>query len=208
MRAAVFASGGGSNFQSIADACRSGFIAAEIALVVSNIDGAGVLERARSEGIPTLVIRSDQFEAPTDFSDALISQLRAHGIDFIILAGYMKKIPSRVLDVFPNRVLNIHPALLPSFGGKGMYGIHVHEAVIASGAKETGATVHLVDEHYDTGPIILQKRVPVLKTDSPASLAQRVLELEHRLYPEAIQLIIESGFNPQTPKKPSTDDHQ
>jgi len=189
MRTAVFASGGGSNFQAIVDAGKNGIIDSKVVLCISNLEQAGVLDRARKENIDSLVIRSDQFEKNGEFSDALLSRLADYKIDLIALAGYMKKIPSRLIRKYPNRILNIHPALLPEFGGKGMFGIHVHRAVIQSGTEYSGVTVHFVDEGYDTGPVLLQKRIAVLPTDTPESLAQRILEIEHELYPAAIKLL-------------------
>ena len=131
------------------------------------------------------------FGAPEHYTEALLDLLDRHGIDFIALAGYMKKIPSTVVERFRGRMLNMHPALLPAFGGQGMYGRRVHEAVLAYGVRWTGATVHLVDEDYDTGPIVLQEPVPVRPDDTAATLAARVLEAEHRLYPEALRLFAE-----------------
>ena len=189
MRTAVFASGGGSNFQAIVDARKSGIIDSRVVLCISNCEQAGVLERARKENIDSIVIRSEQFEKNGEFSLALLSCLAEYEIDLIALAGYMKKIPSQLIQAYPNRILNMHPALLPDFGGKGMYGMHVHNAVILSGTDCSGATVHFVDERYDTGSVLLQRRIPVLRTDTPETLAARVLEIEHELYPAAIKLL-------------------
>ncbi len=189
MRTAVFASGGGSNFQAIVDAGKNGIINSEVVLCISDRDEAGVLVRARDEKIESIVIRSDQFETRGEFSETLLAHLSDRKIDLITLAGYMKKIPLRLIQKYPNRILNIHPAILPDFGGKGMFGMHVHRAVIESGTRFSGATVHYVDEGYDTGPTLLQRRIPVLETDTPESLAARVLEVEHELYPAAIQLL-------------------
>ena len=184
MRIAVFASGGGSNFQAILDASRSGELQADVVLCVASRPEAGVISRAERNDIPVHVLGgSIQQELGN-----LIEVLAAHEVDFIALAGFMKMIPLDLIRAFPNRIVNIHPALLPAFGGKGMYGSHVHVAVIKSGVTESGASVHLVDEHYDTGPVVLQETVPVLKNDTPEALASRVLEIEHQLYPKALNL--------------------
>jgi phosphoribosylglycinamide formyltransferase-1 len=183
LRIAAFASHGGSNLQSLIDGCASGQIAAEIVLVISNNRKAYALERARNHQIETLVISEAEFDSETAFARELLRQLAARSIGLICLAGYLKKMPNDVIRAHRNRILNIHPALLPKFGGKGMYGIHVHEAVLAAGEKETGVTVHLVDEVYDNGRIVAQRKVPVNPDDTPESLQQRVLEIEHQLYP-------------------------
>lgn len=196
MRVAVFASGSGSNFQSLVDSSNDGSIDAEIVLCVSNLESAGVLVRARKEHIETLFIRSDQFKKEGEFSKSLLDNLRHNEVDLVALAGYMKKIPSLIIQAFPNRIINIHPALLPDFGGKGMYGAYVHRAVIDSGATLSGATVHIVDEEYDTGTILVQRSVPVLKADTPKSLAARVLKVEHQIYPEAIRLLVRDELQP------------
>lgn len=184
MRIAVFASGGGSNFKSILDATRTGELAADVVLCVSSRPDAGVVERARSAGIAVHVI-------PGDMSGnlaGLIRSLRIHDVDLIALAGFMLLIPPRLIRMFPDRILNIHPALLPDFGGKGMYGMRVHRAVIERGSLHSGATVHVVDEKYDTGPVVLQKKIDVLPGDSAEDLAARVLVVEHKIYPQALEL--------------------
>jgi phosphoribosylglycinamide formyltransferase-1 len=187
LRLAVFASGGGTNFQAILDAIGQGALSAEVALCVSNRPDAGALDRARRHDIPTAVLDPS---APAHEA-MLLDTLETHAVDFIALAGYLRKIPSGVVDRFRHRMTNIHPALLPAFGGEGMYGMHVHRAVLDYGARWSGATVHLVDESYDTGPIVLQEPVPVYPDDTPDDLAARVLAVEHRLYPEALRLFTE-----------------
>ncbi len=187
LRMAVFASGGGSNFQAMLDAMGDGTLTAEPVLCVSDRAAAGALDRARQHDVPTAVLDPS---AP-DHEAALLDVLDAHDADFIALAGYLRKIPSGVVDRFRQRMTNIHPALLPAFGGQGMYGLNVHRAVVAYGARWSGATVHLVDETYDTGPIVLQEPVPVYPNDTPEALAERVLAVEHRLYPEALRLFAE-----------------
>lgn len=188
-RVAIFASGGGSNFAAVAEASSSGRLDADIVLCLSNRREAGVLTRAHEMGIPTVVIRPQDFESEDEYVERLLAELESYGVQIIALAGYLKKIPSEVVGRFRHRIANIHPALLPAFGGKGMYGRRVHEAVLEHGVRWTGVTVHLVDEAYDTGPIILQEPVPVRVDDTPDALAARVLEVEHRLYPQALQLL-------------------
>lgn len=184
-RLTVFASGGGTNFQAIIDAVETGFIPVDIALLICSRPDAGALERAERHGIPTRVVLSNDEAA---YTAALLEVLQDTRTDLVALAGYMKKVPTAVVQNFRHRMLNIHPSLLPAFGGHGMYGMRVHQAVLEYGARWTGATVHLVDEGYDTGPIVLQEPVQVRQNDTPDKLARRVLELEHRLYPEAIRL--------------------
>jgi phosphoribosylglycinamide formyltransferase-1 len=187
----VFVSGRGSNLQALFNAIESGSLDARIALVISNRPDAGALELARERGVPALCLTESQFPSPEAFGGHLLETLAGHGTDFIVLAGYLKKIPAAVIHRFRHRIINIHPALLPSFGGKGMYGHHVHEAVLAYGCKVTGATVHLVDTDYDSGAPILQRCVPVLEGDTAESLAARVLMTEHELLPRAVQLFAE-----------------
>jgi phosphoribosylglycinamide formyltransferase 1 len=191
IRLTVFASGGGTNFQSIIDAVESGSLPAEIALLVASRPDAGALDRAARHGIASEVITPEQFSSEPEYTQALLALLQSYGTDLIALAGYMKKIPVEVVRTYHNRMLNVHPALLPAFGGHGMYGRRVHQAVLDYGARWTGATVHIVDEEYDTGPIVLQEPVRVHQDDTPESLARRVLEVEHRLYPEALRLFAE-----------------
>ena len=148
------------------------------------------MEFAQQNGITTLHITEKQFASFDEFSEAMVERLKEHQIDFILLAGYMRKVPDAVVAAFPDRMLNIHPALLPKFGGEGMYGIHVHTAVLEAGETETGATVHFVNEEYDKGEILLQRTVPVLPDDTPETLAARVLECEHRLYPDALEKLL------------------
>jgi phosphoribosylglycinamide formyltransferase-1 len=187
----VFASGKGSNFSSILDAIDKGRLDAKVKVLISNNPEAGALDVARSRAIPTEVAVSQEFVSRDQFVVLLMQVLKRHGVDFIVLAGYLKKIPPEVIALYPNRILNIHPALLPSFGGKGMFGHHVHEAVLEHGCKVTGVTVHLVDEKYDCGPIVAQRCVLVEDDDTPDTLAARVLQVEHAVYPEALQLFAE-----------------
>jgi phosphoribosylglycinamide formyltransferase 1 len=181
--------GRGSNMQAIIDACASGRVPGEVVRVVSTSPGTPALERAQAAGIDTLFVDPS---LPNHHGDRhLVQAFREVGADTIALAGYMRKLGSEFLLAFAGRILNIHAALLPCFGGQGFYGRRVHEAVIASGARFSGATVHFVDEEYDHGPIILQAVVPVEDEDTPDTLAARVLEQEHRIYPEALRLLAE-----------------
>jgi formyltetrahydrofolate-dependent phosphoribosylglycinamide formyltransferase len=188
----IFASGNGSNCQAIARAIDNGNLNASIRLIVSNQSDAGVLEFSRKKSIPHAHIASEQFEDKSEFYRHLIDVLSQHHVELIVLAGYMKKIGRPLIEAYPNKILNIHPALLPAFGGKGMFGHHVHEAVLAYGAKTTGVTVHLVDPEYDHGPIVMQKSIDVKPEDTPETLARRVLALEHETYYRAIQLFAEN----------------
>lgn len=186
LRAAVFASGGGSNLQCLLDAEGEAGDASPWAtvLVVSDRESAGALDRARSAGIPTRVIPVSGRE-PAEVSAETVAALSAAKVDVVFLAGYLRLVPAGVVSRWRRRILNIHPALLPAFGGKGMWGRHVHAAVLASGARVSGPTVHFVDEEYDEGTIFAQWPVPVKSGDTPERLAERVLAAEHRLYPVA-----------------------
>lgn len=188
---AVFASGRGSNLQAIIDAIEKNTLNARIRAVISNNSKAGALQRAKKHAIPAVHLSHRMFDTEDAFEDDLLKLLSDLDVELICLAGYMKKLGSKTIAAFRNRIVNIHPALLPLFGGKGMYGMAVHEAVIKSGMKLTGVTVHICDEEYDTGPIIAQRTVPVEEGDTPETLAERVLQLEHRIYPEAIRLFAE-----------------
>lgn len=188
-RLAVLVSGGGSNLQAIIDRKEDGTLPVEIVRVISNVPGAFALERAEKHGIPVMVIPHSSFANASDFSQAILQELLLSQADIVCLAGFMKILHAEVPLAFPGRMLNIHPALLPAFGGKGMYGQHVHEAVLNSGAQFSGATVHIVTEEPDEGPIVLQKTVPVLPDDTPESLANRVLEVEHEIYPLAVKWV-------------------
>jgi formyltetrahydrofolate-dependent phosphoribosylglycinamide formyltransferase len=181
VRVAVLASGGGTNLQALLDALQGSDLAL-VALVASDRPDAGALRRARGAGVATAVLHN-----PRDAAE-LLAVLTGARADLVVLAGYLKLVPPAVVARFRWRMINIHPALLPAFGGPGMYGPRVHEAVLASGAAESGATVHYVDEQYDRGPIIAQARVAVRPDDTPATLAARVLEVEHRLL---LQVVLE-----------------
>ena len=186
MRVAVAVSGRGSNLQALLDRL-TGDAPARVVLVLSNRADAGAIERARVAGVPTAVLQN-----PAD-GEEWLALLRAAAIDLLVLAGYLKLVPRAVVTGYAGRIINIHPALLPDFGGPGMYGSRVHAAVLASGAQESGATVHLVDEEYDRGEILGQARVPVRPADTPDILAARVLEAEHRLLPAAVVAAARAG---------------
>jgi formyltetrahydrofolate-dependent phosphoribosylglycinamide formyltransferase len=186
-RIAVLASGGGTNLQSILDylASRGDQRAGDVVLVASDRPDAGALERARRAAIPAAVIRSRRAPDGCD----VVTLLREHTVDFVALAGYLRLLPKDMIAEYPSRILNVHPALLPSFGGPGMYGERVHRAVLLSGARVSGVTVHYVDEEYDHGTILAQWPVPVLADDSMQSLGGRVLKVEHVLYPRVIDAV-------------------
>jgi formyltetrahydrofolate-dependent phosphoribosylglycinamide formyltransferase len=181
MRVAVCVSGGGSNLEALLDAFASPDDVADISLVMSDRASAGGLERARRREVPAVVLAD-----PGDASEWL-RQLEEHQIDMVVLAGYLKRVPPEVVASYRDRIINIHPALLPAFGGQGMYGGKVHAAVLASGTTESGCTVHLVDEEYDRGPILAQARVPVEPHDTADTLAARVLAAEHQLLPAVVR---------------------
>lgn len=184
---AVFVSGQGSNLRAIHEAIEQSALDARICLVAASRPDAPALEWASVKEISTAIMQHGY----ENTADAMIEILSEHGVEFIVLAGYLKLIPAAVVHAYRHRIVNIHPALLPSFGGAGMYGRHVHEAVIEAGVKVSGATVHVVDEDYDRGPIVMQQCVPVHESDTAATLAARVLDVEHRLFPLALQLFAE-----------------
>jgi phosphoribosylglycinamide formyltransferase-1 len=182
---AIFASGAGTNAKKIIEHfASSGTV--EVACIVCNKPGAGVLNIAAESNIPYIIIDKERFFR----GDHYIDELKGHGIDFIILAGFLWKLPGALIRAFPNKIINIHPALLPKYGGKGMYGQFVHEAVIKAEEKESGITIHFVDEMYDHGKHIMQVTCPVLPGDTPEALAQRIHQLEYEYYPKVIEKVI------------------
>ena len=191
LRLAVCVSGGGTNLQAILDAIDSGKIRdAKVEAVISNNAGAYALERARLHGVEAVCLSPKSFETRALYNEALTEKLKALNPDLIVLAGFLVAIPASLIEAFPNRIINIHPSLIPSFCGVGFYGLHVHEGVLARGVKVTGATVHFVDSGMDTGPILLQKAVEVRQGDTPEILQKRVMEeAEWKILPEAIDLI-------------------
>ncbi|MBN1381069.1 MAG: phosphoribosylglycinamide formyltransferase [Deltaproteobacteria bacterium] len=191
MNIGFLASHGGTNMQAIIDACKEGRLDAKPACIISNNPDSGALARAKKENIPHYHLSSLTHPDPEALDQAIVGTLISHQVDIVVLAGYMKKIGPLTLKYFDGAILNIHPALLPKYGGKGMYGMRVHEAVIAAGEKESGPSVHLVNEEYDAGPVIGQIRVPVLPEDTPETLAARVLEKEHELFSGVLQKIVQ-----------------
>lgn len=191
LKLAVLVSGGGTNLQAIIDKIENGFINnAKIEVVISNKKDAYALERAKNHGIKGECISPKDYESREAFNQALLESLEVYNVDLVVLAGYLVIVPENVIRKFRNRIINIHPSLIPSFCGDGFYGLKVHEAVLARGNKVTGATVHFVDEGTDTGPIILQKAVYVQEGDTPEVLQKRVMEeAEWNILPEAINLI-------------------
>ena len=189
---AVFVSGGGSNFKAIHHQIQKREIPGEIVLVISNNPNCGAIEYANENSISHVIINETRYPNPHARDEFLIETCLKAEIDLICLAGYMKMLPPAFVKQYENKILNIHPGLLPEFGGKGFFGMRVHEAVINSGKRESGATVHFVDEIYDHGPIILQKKVEVLETDTAESLAARILKLEHELFPEVVKAFCEN----------------
>lgn len=192
LKIGVLISGGGTNLQSIIDNCENGKINGEVVCVVSNRSGAYGLERARKHNIPAYTVRKKDFESVSSFENAILEIFEKHNASLAVMAGFMTVLSPGFIRSFNGRIINIHPSLIPSFCGMGYYGLKVHEAVLNAGVKITGATVHFVDEGCDTGPIILQKAVEVLKNDTPETLQQRVMEeAEWLILPQAIQMISE-----------------
>ncbi|HHW69765.1 MAG TPA: phosphoribosylglycinamide formyltransferase [Clostridiales bacterium] len=188
---AVLISGGGSNLQALIDNIEAGNINAQIGVVISSRKDAYGLVRAQKHGIPTYYISKKDYKDMDAFNRVLIKKLEEYNTDFIVLAGYLNILSSDIIKKYPNRIINVHPSLIPSFCGKGYYGMRVHQSVLDYGVKISGATVHFVDEGTDTGPIILQKPVEVYYDDDVESLSKRVLEVEHELLPKAVSLLVE-----------------
>ncbi len=184
---AIFASGAGSNAEKIITYVKDR-PSIEVAVVVCNKPGAGVLSIAGANGIPVLLIEKERFFR----GDSYLPELKRYGVDFIVLAGFLWKIPMALISAYPNRMINIHPALLPKYGGKGMYGMKVHEAVLLAGEKESGITIHYVNEHFDEGEHIFQASCAIEAHDTPESLAQKVHALEHRHFPEELVKVLEN----------------
>lgn len=193
---AVFASGGGTDFQSVIDANEKSKFC-EIAYLVASKPNIGAIARAQKHGINTLVYDGSNGESMGEFYARLTKKFFAEGVDYILLAGWLKIIPAEFITSFEDKIVNIHPSLLPSFGGKGYYGLRVHEAVLAYGAKVSGATVHFVEAEVDGGAIIMQGCVPVENEDTPESLQKRVLALEHQILPMAMRLLCEGKVEKQ-----------
>ena len=189
LRLGFLASHEGTNVQAIIDACKDGRLDARPRVVISNNARARVLSRARREGVPWRHLSTRTHPNPAELDKAIRDTLEAHHVNLVVLAGYMKKLGPLTLDYYHGRILNTHPALLPKFGGRGMYGRHVHQAVLAAGEKVTGATIHQVDEEYDTGKILAQSEVPVLDGDTPDTLGERVRSREREFYVKVLQRI-------------------
>lgn len=191
LKVGVLVSGGGTNLQAILDAIDNGTITnAEVSLVISNNANAFALERAKKHGIEAVCISPKAFESREEFHKALLAKLKESGVDLVVLAGFLVAIPSMIVEAFPNKIINIHPSLIPSFCGVGYYGLRVHEGALKRGVRVTGATVHFVDAGTDTGPIILQKAVEIDPADTPETLQRRVMEnAEWIILPKAIDLI-------------------
>jgi phosphoribosylglycinamide formyltransferase-1 len=184
-RVAIFASGSGSNAENIANYFK-GSDAVEISLILANNPEAYVLERAKKLGIESVVVTGKEFRA----ADKVLEILKERNIDFIVLAGFLLLVPAKLIEAYPGKIVNIHPALLPKHGGKGMYGDHVHEAVVAAGDTESGITIHLIDERYDCGTTFFQATCPVLPTDTPHDVVEKVHALEYEHFPRVIEEII------------------
>lgn len=188
---AVFASGTGTNFLAIQKKIVKKIIPARITLLITNKTDIKSIDIAKKYHIDHFVFSEKDYSNKEEYAQVLLKKLIEYKIDYIILAGYLKIIPRKIIQQFNKRIVNIHPALLPKFGGTGMYGIHVHEAAIQANEKESGLTVHFVDEKYDHGPIIIQKKVPVIKNDTPEKLQKRILTWEHKVYPYVVKLLCE-----------------
>ncbi len=192
----IFASGSGTNFQAVIDAVARQSLHACVSGLVTDNPQAGAIERAKKSNIPVKVLRAGDYPGYEAYTEALIALLDEWEPDLIVLAGYLKKIPVEVIRRYPNRIINIHPSLLPKYGGRGFYGIKVHQAVIAAAEKESGCSVHLVTEHYDEGPVLAQTRVNVSPDDTPESLQRKILEQEHQLLPRVIHHLLTSTSQP------------
>ena len=192
-RIGVLVSGGGTNLQALIDAEKRGELGCgRISLVIASKPGVYALERTAANGIPSLVLARKEYDGIAAYSKALVDALRAADIDLVVLAGFLTIIDEQVYRAFPNKILNVHPALIPSFCGKGFYGLYVHEAALAKGVKVSGATVHIVTPECDAGPIVLQKAVAVKEDDTPETLQQRIMEeAEWKILPEAVRLFCE-----------------
>lgn len=203
MNIAVLASHEGTTLQAVLDACAAGRIAGRVALVISNNADSGALRRARAAGVPGLHLSGATHADPLELDQAIAAALAHHDVDLVVLAGYMKKLGRATREAYPGRILNTHPALLPRFGGRGMYGALVHRAVLAAAERQSGASIHLIDEDYDTGPVLAQVSVPVEAGDTESSLAARVQQAERALL---VQVLAElaSGKRPLPGARPAS----
>jgi len=189
MNLGIFASHNGTNAQAVIDAKKSGKTQVSVSVIISNNSKAGVLGRAVKEKIPHYHLSSQTYTDINELDEAILDTLKKHNVDIVLLAGYMKKLGNKTINYYKNKIINIHPALLPNYGGKGMYGLNVHKAIIENNEKETGVTIHIVDEKYDHGRIINQMRLPVKREDTAESLQQRVLHYEHIFLVETLNKI-------------------
>jgi len=194
IRIACFASGRGSNFRNIYQHIKAGYLSARIVLFVTNNSSAPALSYAMEQDIPSQILSEKSTPDFPTYVNQMLALLQSKEVEWIVLAGYMKKIPEPVVAAYRYRIVNIHPALLPFFGGKGMYGMRVHEAVFQSGMQVSGVTVHFVTEAYDEGPIIYQEAVSIRECRSPLEVAKKVLDVEHRVYPQALKLLFEKPY--------------
>jgi phosphoribosylglycinamide formyltransferase-1 len=195
LKIGVLVSGGGTNLQAIIDACQTGNIPGEVVVVISNRKEAYALERAKKNRIEALYIDRKDFITNRDYAQRLAEEMDKREVELVCLAGFLLLIDSFFIDKYKNKIMNIHPALLPAFGGKGMYGKNVHRAVLEYGCKVSGVTVHFINEKYDQGAIILQKTVNVLDSDTVDSLSSRILEEEHKIYVQAVRLFAEKKLD-------------
>lgn len=195
LRLGFLASHRGTNMQAVVDACQEGRLPAVPAVVISNNHNAGALTRAQALGVPAYHLSHTNFADVESVDEAIVRTLQRHLVDWVLTVGYMKKLGPQVLHSYRNRIINIHPSLLPKYGGQGMYGEHVHAAVLAAGEFETGVTVHVVTEDYDQGPVLAQTRVSVLPGDTPASLAARVQKVEHTFLVETLGRLIDGSLS-------------
>ena len=186
---AIFASGGGSNAQKIMEHFKN-HKDIQVRLIISNKKNAGVLQKATTQNIPTIILHRQEFYK----TENILNELKAYKIDFLVLAGFLWLMPTYLVKQYMNKIVNIHPALLPKYGGKGMYGINVHRAVHAAQEKESGITIHYVNEKYDEGAVIFQTKCPIFLTDSPQDIAKKVLKLEHQFFPKVIEQVITEGL--------------
>jgi len=192
--ALVFGSGGGSNFKSIYKHIETGELALNISCVISNNSTSGILHFASEKGLNTFHLSQKKLPDAKEYEHAYLNLLDTYSPDLVILAGYMKHIPASFIQRMPFKILNIHPSLLPAFGGHGMYGLNVHKAVFQRGTKISGATIHFVTEDYDEGPILLQEQVLLNGDESPEEIAEKVLQVEHTLYPKAVKICIDGDY--------------
>ena len=195
LKIGVLVSGGGTNLQAIIDACQTNVIRGEVVVVISNRENAYALQRAGKHKIDALYIDRKDFVTNQDYAWRLVEEMEQRDVELICLAGFLLLIDPFFITKYKNRIMNIHPALLPAFGGKGMYGKHVHQAVLEYGCKVSGVTVHFINENYDQGAVILQETVKVLDNDTPETLASRILVEEHKIYPQAIKLFAEKRLD-------------